>query len=465
MVTPKRFVLAKLESADWSLHLANPDEAGFLTPDGDNYRFYPDADAPGGGYRPKVDVLAQVSPAVAGISVIMQWYDVDDPSDDDGPIDDDNALPNDVNNFDNLLFGHKLNYGGSDASGTVRGVWEWTTFHPGNNIRVVLGPNRPEEFAPIKALRDNASGWLFYDADGDGFFHPPELLLDHTNPRPNKPITRMLTLWRKLHVEVDSMGPVVGNFVGDTAADVVDNGDGTSTVTLGTGGLERDRFENGRLWDLLANEFVIVSNTANAVIVNNLPGRTIPEGGSGPVTLRDDDVLQDGQDVPMPDTSELDEALAEAFVSVAFDVGDNNDEVPFVLNSSSTSTDPEYFVNSFDWDSKPDNSNPYWVSYVLGGFQEGRSVDNDPDTENGVGGRTSLSNGGSIVYIETDRDYALEHGWNISQEQQDTVVHEVGHAVANSNTHPVTLLLVNGTFSRYTEEYLLRIRSSDKPAG
>jgi hypothetical protein len=157
MVTRKRFVLAKLESADWTAHVDEPAEAGDLIAYGNDFRFYPDAAAPVLD-RPKVDVLAQVIPHVAGISVILQWYDVDDPSDADGPIDDDNALPNDVNNFDNLLSGHTMSFAGSDANGQIRAVWEWTTFHPGNNVRVVVGPYRLAEFDLIKPLKDKEPG-------------------------------------------------------------------------------------------------------------------------------------------------------------------------------------------------------------------------------------------------------------------------------------------------------------------
>jgi len=178
------------------------------------------------------------------------------------------------------------------------------------------------------------------------------------------------------------------------------------------------------------------------------------------VWLQDDDYLKDGWDVPMPDTSDLDEALAKAFVSVAFDVGDNNDNVPFALNQ----TRPE-LVNSFDWDSKCENSTAYWVAYVLGAFQGDVGKDNDPLTENEVLGRTSTGYGGSAIYLETIRDSSVQHDWDALRKEQDNVVHEVGHALAQSGEHPVTRFTNEEIYSRYTDEYLKAIRESQKPAG
>lgn len=50
---------------------------------------------------------------------------------------------------------------------------------------------------------------------------------------------------------------------------------------------------------------------------------------------------------------------------------------------------------------------------------------------------------------------------------QDTVVHELAHAVGNSIDHPVTLIDLTDPnlpgASRYIEEYLNHIRSVEKP--
>jgi hypothetical protein len=78
-------------------------------------------------------------------------------------------------------------------------------------------------------------------------------------------------------------------------------------------------------------------------------------------------------------------------------------------------------------------------------------------------GLTGNPGGGSLIFIESIRDPV--NGVNVSREESDTVVHEVGHAVANSDTHPVTGGDSNpvGTFSKYTPEYLAKIRSITRP--
>jgi predicted Zn-dependent protease with MMP-like domain len=149
-----------------------------------------------------------------------------------------------------------------------------------------------------------------------------------------------------------------------------------------------------------------------------------------------------------------------AFVSVAFDVGDNNDEVPFILNVGSSNA---AVVAAQDWDSKNDNSESFWVAYLLGAFQGPEDRDNDPSAESGTMGATpSDDTGGSLIYLETILDVSDERSWDASANERDTVVHEVGHAVGKRHDHPVTGWLDEP--SKYTENYLQSIRMVDKPA-
>ena len=55
--------------------------------------------------------------------------------------------------------------------------------------------------------------------------------------------------------------------------------------------------------------------------------------------------------------------------------------------------------------------------------------------------------------------------WQPYEMELDTVVHELGHAVADvSQIEPVTRI-EEGIVGRYTEQYLVLIRTTDKPAG
>lgn len=195
----------------------------------------------------------------------------------------------------------------------------------------------------------------------------------------------------------------------------------------------------------------------------------------GAFSLVDDDKLKDGEDVPMPNTNTLGAAMTQAYVSVGFDTEDSDDNVPFVLNLTRWGFSK---VAAANWQSRKDNSASYWVAYVLGAFQGPVDEDTDPDSESVLEGHTRPY-GGSVVFIESNRDVAIQDGTAPATEEEDTVVHEVGHAVADSARHPVTggdaqsipigtkskdgILVTTHDFSVYQAAYLDWIRSTTKP--
>ncbi|MCR4416015.1 MAG: hypothetical protein NUV77_26665, partial [Thermoguttaceae bacterium] len=253
--------------------------------------------------------------------------------------------------------------------------------------------------------------------------------------------------------------PVEGNTVADASGTVTDNGDGTYTVPLATGGLEPDRFQRGWLQDSQGYVYEIVSNTAASLTVL-LSGNSEPPMSNGSVWFRDDDLLHDGQDVPMPDMSELANAMAEAYVKVMTDVGDNNGDVAFRLNLAD-------YLQVRDWDSAAANSSSFWVAYLLGAFQEHPGYDNDPQAETSIRkGATLGTSGGSFIFLESTWDEALEFNYDPGEVERDLVVHELGHAVSGlgREIEPVTRRS-EGVPSRYTEASLKAIRSSPRPLG
>jgi hypothetical protein len=244
----------------------------------------------------------------------------------------------------------------------------------------------------------------------------------------------------------------------------------TPTVALSD---SKDRFENGTLTQ---------NGTSWTVLSNDAPGQgtfkvtisLIPPGGGGqqqqlplPVpgpfqSLVDDDTYQDNADILMPLVTQLPSALADAFIEVAEFFYDNPN-VPFDLNVEDTE-----FDSTLDWDTAPNNSNSWWVAYLLGGHQAERDTDNDPETEvPATLGETAVPTGGSIIYLEAIYDRSSDLGVNPFHNEEDTVVHEVGHAVAkrghggpsepNVTTWPAYP-------PRYTEFWLDKIRSSVVPA-
>ncbi|MCS7253848.1 MAG: hypothetical protein NZ781_07500, partial [Armatimonadetes bacterium] len=83
-----------------------------------------------------------------------------------------------------------------------------------------------------------------------------------------------------------------------------------------------------------ASSNVLGNNVGHNFQITLEPGSPKPTQ-NGRFSLVDDDRLRDGQDVPMPGEREkeaLKAAMKEAYVEVLFDVGDNNNFVPFQLN-------------------------------------------------------------------------------------------------------------------------------------
>ena len=70
--------------------------------------------------------------------------------------------------------------------------------------------------------------------------------------------------------------------------------------------------------------------------------------------------------------------------------------------------------------------------------------------------------GGSLIFLETIRDDSNQWGFNAVAKERDTVVHEVGHALARFASHPVTKW--PNQPSRYTPLYLHEIRDTERPA-
>ncbi len=226
------------------------------------------------------------------------------------------------------------------------------------------------------------------------------------------------------------------------------------------------RFVPSTLTDVVGNTFEIVGIPGNYHIrTKNLPDGTLPFIGAA--RIHDDDHLQDGQDVPIPDTSQLASAMREAFVEVQLGEGTSDTDLPFDRNCGD-GVAPEWPEK---WDSRGYNSEGYWVTYVVGAFQGEEGIDNDPDSEPAYQfGGSRAASGEAYVSIESIVDFVREYNESVPGQnldaaavQRNAVIHEVGHNVADSGDHPVTRFNLGAGPLQYTEEYLKKIRESDKP--
>ncbi|GIW80813.1 MAG: hypothetical protein KatS3mg105_2620 [Gemmatales bacterium] len=471
-----------------------------------------------------VKVTLSVKP-VEPVKVFFKAFDVDDPSFEEGPVDSNDAgnpgtapqgdnrdsanptgkfLP-DANNGKKVV-GEVLEKEFADKTG------EFTfqvPMQPGDNIRIVAnGDSQILNFAYANndaALNQGATvaerniNKQKITHDNQDLSKP---IKDREMQQPDKYASKVLTVWRRLYVEVDDMGRVAGNTVrGQTVRVFADPDKSKQQTTILTDVVFQDReqvgnvnrFQGGkftqdvggrqRVFDVIDSNFVgnrLVLRVKNIGNVRPIQGRAF--------TLVDDDVRKDGEQVQAPDTSTLAEAMRPAYVHVDF--------LKTIGNTSTTDDDATFSLNlEFDagkalsarfWDSRNLNADNFWVAYVVGAFQGPTSEDADPDR--GEGSTTTgefLAEGpkgqppeighGAFIYKEVVRDIAAQIKVDVKLLEQDTVVHEVAHAVARSGDHPVTLAgaelgapmpsikKFKAGLSIYLPKYIALIRSSPKP--
>ncbi len=183
---------------------ANPNAGGGL-------RFFPEKiSAADKVNRNKVRVKATVTPAVAGITVYFKSFDVDDPSSND-PLLDANAAAGDDNRANPKVGQLSAASAVTDASGVA--TVEFTSIgQPGDNYKVIATCNS-DYLAGLTVDSLNVK-----DSDGAPL------------PTAKGKITDMLTVWRRVHVEIDSMGPVTGNSVSGNITGLVPTTSGTATL-------------------------------------------------------------------------------------------------------------------------------------------------------------------------------------------------------------------------------------------
>jgi hypothetical protein len=164
-------------------------------------RIFPDKQTPtdtAANDRRKVRVSATLSDPLPDVKIWFKWWDVDDPSSDEGPIDltpDIGGVPTGLDNRSNDAGFDKLGssnwtslYITTDATGAATAVFN-VTMQPGDNFKVTAAPRAAALQPPLLTQED-------VDQSGPAGENLPAGIK----------ITEMLTVWRRLHVERDSMG-------------------------------------------------------------------------------------------------------------------------------------------------------------------------------------------------------------------------------------------------------------------
>ncbi len=332
------------------------------------------------------------------------------------------------------------------------------TMQPGDNFKVVAGCDQTY----VNGIQ--SKGQKAVDINGDD--------IEVTKLAKG---SELLTVWRRLHLEVDEMGIVTGNRVTGTIQEVK-SVTGNQAILVLTDLLDgernvvhdADRFENGLL-TVDGLPYQVVKNGSNKgdkeTVTILVPALPLPTMVGKPFTLVDDDdhnennglaligdmdekVVRHGQVFSfMKDSDDpSSNAFAKAFIKPIYDGAGGTDEsmTDFALNIEGTAdlvdlTAP--VLNPIFRQSVGDDD--YWVGYFQIGYQGKLAEDADPLSEGrllfGLTGSDSREKSrntlpksgpptggfGSIVFME-----AAKEGPNLGLPEEvmnSTAAHEMGH--------------------------------------
>ncbi len=428
-------------------------------------RVFPDARSVGDAARDRVTILVELSvPPPEGVDVFLRAFDVDDPS----PLDPD-VDPNDdgssgvyrnttipytaeEDNRGSVAGQKRGRIAGEDGSGVARLTFPagtrsrevefQVTKQPGDNFRVAATCDR--DFALDLRNRDSNDGATIVDENSGG--------------APDQ--SPVLTVWRRVHVERDSMrgfsslnwwntpneNTVTGRVTAKRETGVeCSRGLRISELTIDQRLEDFGQYIGGSIFVEGPLGFLnlrVLSNTRgaapNSVLVCGFPAGDLPAR----FRLHDDD---DDSILPrVPDTGWMGDndnpagnLFAGAYIRPAYDGGGNsaNDEQDIALDVNTLDAEaPGQIARGKDATGTDD----FWVSYVQSAFQGEVVADWDPGTPDPIHdprvvlGVTPVLGDASIVYQETVTDLArhprsVNNGATRETIEEATTVHEVGH--------------------------------------
>lgn len=399
-------------------------------------------------YQPnQIGVMAHMEPELPGVYFGFRAYDVDDPSSDATPVDDNGTAGNDNRQPVDMGVESVL----KPASAYITNV-RTISKQPGDNYKFVARCS----FAPVVPGSSAYNALNSMSVTGTDFSFVPI----------GVKVSPMLTVWRRLHIERDSMGPVTGNYV-------TGNVQGSTTRSLKVnihGSLPVNRFENGMIYlthptnPFQVQVLKVRSNDEDDIVIDGL----VPGGITGwNFGLYDDDDFNsddtghlngdNGEDIPAPDLSLLQDSddparnkLAPAYIRPTYDLSGENTNVPFVANtpdSDLATREPGIadFESMFRFDNIATENDPdFWTIYALNAYQDTSPCDLDPLTEGTVGrcgplGRNDDFFGqGFAIFVESIHDYhsyLISTGTPISDQRKANAIalNEVGNLFGASD--------------------------------
>ncbi len=461
--------------------------------------------------RSLVKITATVSPAIPNLNVYFASFDLDDPSSDVAPIDTLGSLGNDNNGgVSGSNSGDFRNPTGGSCTNAVTGVTPdfiskinctTSSTTASTNLKVTMQPG--DNFAVVASLTEvYRDGIVLNSTDGSKLMDAANNELPITRTAGNNVQgirTNMLTVWRNLHIEVDTMAAPTGlcNTAGTNCNKIEGNltetkkvPNAAATLKLSVTNLELNRFENGRLIikragsatafkTLRVRAVSYVSNTDDTVVdnantadsvtvINNTGVFSISptdsfvlyddddmnddgvlDGDEGDVVLEPDRGLLQAVDTPCTSvaiTANNCNVFASAYVVPAYDLTGNQRNVPFSETISSSGVDT--LVQTYFQNKATEANQSFWTIYLLGAYQTSDySLHRDPNRSNALYGETGTIE--STVFIELARPteydvmnqrYPLVPVWTLrSIGNKFTTAHEVGHLFGCNHTDGMPL--------------------------
>jgi hypothetical protein len=435
-------------------------------------RIFPDFKNPGDTeIRHKLEVIVKTSPALFGKTVYVKSFDVDDSTSEDFDLDENGAAPvidtNGKAGGDNLTdylstpqngqfwtgsaWGDHTAQGTVDANGETKFIFR-VGMQPGSNYRVVASLIDEDTYEGVQTSNPAAPKYL-----------GPEL---HQNG--SAPASPLLTVWRRLWVENDSMkapelhsdGYLKNDLTSDVSSPTVKNtviGNGQTIVQFNpviTDQSSLRNLENGTLILPPSGSHQPVGSFAN----NGTPWDGVTISGEHPeiqpwqpFRLYDDDDFGLNR-APLPRNDLIDDTFKNVYKPAFIEVVDAanfkgqdynpNKTVDFYRNYPVMIGlgFPLYIQTPGIWDDAISltDSKPLWVGNLIAGYQGEVGDDRDPNNDALMEGITPESRRYSIVYVEAVRDHndtvirnrsANNSAMNleISRNIKLTAAHEIGH--------------------------------------
>ncbi len=319
---------------------------------------------------------------------------------------------------------------------------------PGDNYRIAVAL-KSEDLNVLHVHSNTAEGYVKPNDERPSGF--------------NGVVSPMLTVWRKLHLEIDSMtaAPTSGEQKNYEEGTIETSNGSLLHLDISLTG-PANRYENGRIDINDVGSYTIISNTDHVlfddddVIVSGTPGFA-SVGKTFKIYDDDDKYLSDlGLPPPLPkngDNAAIVNGIQMKFTPAYIQVenvnalGWNLDQtVNFHLNAP-----PIGVMGANVWDGAkdlPSSTEKFWSWLVVFGYQPNDSGDGDPDEEGRLLGATPYNTlggaryGYSVIYSEVNRDAAIPGSLAVDitnpivsafykQSLNDTVLGTVAHEIAH----------------------------------